>query len=146
MVAPLVDLAEQVVDELEDGTWLEEFEAVRAWIPRTDEGQLETLRLTVRAAEETVKVLNRAPLLGIESTIEIAVQQRVPSFDPTDVDPLVELTNQVADFFVGRSPGDRSDVCLERSVTVYDFELLSENNQFQSLITLKFQGIRNRVP
>ena len=69
--------------------------AGRAWLPLAELGELEQLRVTVVAVGRTVAVAARN-LLMHDHRIEVAVQQRLPSDDVTDLDPLEALVERIA--------------------------------------------------
>jgi hypothetical protein len=102
MSSKAADIATAITSQLNAGTFVESFTAVRKWAPdwNIPAGDLtdNLPRVTVAPATFGRTRLSRGNITNREVVIEVGVQRQILS-DPADVDKLVELAEQVADFF-----------------------------------------------
>ena len=77
-----------------------------------------------------------------EYAVDIGIQKKPPAIENTNLDPLVELTQQIADSFLfGKRPGN-STLVSPRIRILYLQDHLLKLHQFTSVITLTFRGWR----
>jgi len=143
----LIDAAEAVKDALNEapeGTFDQEFTAVRSYRPRYTPSQLKTLRVTVVPRGVDRSILGRRTR-RIDPVIDIGIQKKLtPPTDDTDAafsneqgDALMSLVEAIADYLDSkRLPGylDAAPVSIDND-PVWSVEELSQNNIFMSVIT-----------
>ena len=73
--------------------------------------------------------------------IDIAVQQKISSDDPSELDPLMDLVEEIIDAFDGKRLDNYSSaICvLSKNEPVFDPEHLAKLRQFTSVITLTYR-------
>lgn len=101
----IAELADAVVETLNDATFSQPFEAVRTYLPISTQQDLQTLRVTVVPLGPTVEGESRSSA-SIDLPVQIGVQKKLDSDSNDDIDPLVSLAEEIADFWLPAS-GDR---------------------------------------
>src|SRR4051812_42037220 len=89
------DIAEALVAELNATAFSRPFTAVRAYLPRYDLGEMDTLHVTVVATGRGITPAARKQL-QIDHRIDIAVQQKVVVEDTDACDALAALVAEIA--------------------------------------------------
>ena len=76
--------------------------------------------------------------------IDVAVQKKFQTGDAAELDPLMALVEEIADFFRLRRLAEYPDALWMRTenVPVYAVEHLDEFRQFTSVLTLTFRVVR----
>jgi hypothetical protein len=138
------EIAAAVVADLNAAAFSRPVTAERAYLPRFDLGEMDDLHVTVVAAGRTLLPACRV-LLQVEHRIEIAVQQRLPSENPADCDPLLALVAEIADHFAGRRLAGAPEAAWVKTEhdPLIDPTHLNELRQFTSLITLTYRTWEN---
>jgi len=141
MTAKILEIADAVVEALNTGVFSLGFTAERAYLPVLDLPGAGVLHVTVVPREDRAKLDTRSSS-SHEYAIDIGVQEKLTHVDKEHLDPLVELTQEIADFFLfGRRFGNATLVAPEIRV-LYVQDHLHQLRQFTSVITLTFRAWR----
>ena len=145
-MAVIIDIADAVVAELNGGTFSEAFTAERHYKPVFDLPEMKTLHVTVVPKGVDISAATRG-LLRHDYQIDVAVQKKLlagaGAGEATEIDGLMGLVEEIADFFKGRSLDSVSAVWVAtENAPVYSPEHISELRQFTSVLTLTFRVLR----
>lgn len=142
-MALIIDIVDEVVEELNAGAFSLPFTATRGYLPRFELGDLETLRVTVvPKGLEIVRASRDARQHDYQ--LDVAVQKKLGATDAAEIDPLMDLVEEVADYFDGRAlDTDPVARCLTvENVPIYAPEHMHEHRVFTSVLTLSFRTWR----
>jgi hypothetical protein len=139
-MAEIVAVAEAVKDALNAGTFSQPVTAERKYLPLFTLPDMKDLHVTVVPKGVTVSSLGRNRN-QYDYQVDVAVQKKLADEGPSDVDPLMSLVEEVADFFrLKRLAGYPNAVWARtENAPVYDPEHLKELRQFTSLLTFTFR-------
>ncbi|MFW6159436.1 MAG: hypothetical protein ACOC8E_08775 [Planctomycetota bacterium] len=136
----LTQIAQAVTDELNAGEFSQEFAAERAYQPLFELPDMKTLHVTVIASGITIHRASRG-LIQHDYRIEIGVQKKFAKDDATELDPLMDLVEEVADFLratrlaaVSRAPCVRIE-----NEPIYSQDHMEQFRQFTSVLTLTYR-------
>jgi len=134
-MAMIADIAGAVVTALNGHTFSQPFTAARAYLPVFDLKDMKDLRVTVVPRGVEMTTAGRG-LAASDIQIDVAVQKKLSGADNAEIDALMGLVQEIADFVrsTGRF-GDGSWVRTE-NVPIYSPEHLGELRQFTSVLTL----------
>jgi len=137
-MAMIADIAGAVVTALNGHTFSQPFTAARAYLPVFDLKDMKDLRVTVVPRGVEMSTAGRG-LAASDIQIDVAVQKKLASADNAEIDALMALVQEIAEFIrsTGRF-GDGSWVRTE-NVPIYSPEHLGELRQFTSVLTLSFK-------
>ena len=140
MSSQVATVAAAVVTALNAGTFVSAFTAERKYLPAVT---LETLAdaLKVYVVPRT-RVLERASRAVVEKDlrVDVAIMKRFGTTDPTDIDPLMELSEQIADFFVpGALSGTDAFFVRAEQDPIIDYEKLATDRVFMGVVSLTFR-------
>lgn len=146
MAATIVLIAQEVVDELNEGGFSRGFTAKRGYLPIFDLKEMSGLHVTVVPASKTTEIENKKWKRG-DYGIFVSVQQRVcvdsgEQFDKKEIDDLVALTEDIESRFFFKKlefSGNTAWCVATANEPVYSAEHLEEKIQFTSVITLTFR-------
>ena len=97
-MATFTDIAEAVKDELNGHDFSQEFEAVRLYQPLFELPEMKTLRVTVVPRGVEMQVSSRS-LVQHDYQVDVAVQKKFDTDEAVELDPLMALVEEIADFF-----------------------------------------------
>ena len=140
-MAVIIDIADAVVTELNGGTFSQAFTAERHYKPVFELPEMKTLHVTVVPKGIETRLATRG-LLQHDYQIDVAVQKKLSAgaADNAEIDALMGLVEEIADFFKGRNLDSAGAVWVATENTpVYSPEHLSELRQFTSVLTLTFR-------
>lgn len=141
MTAQILTLADEVVTRLNSHGFGRPFTAERGYLPTFELPDLNVLRVTVVPKEDQGRLDTRRSS-SHELTLDLGIQQKPATFDHAALDPLVALTQEIADFFLfGQSPAGTSLIAPTIRVLFLP-EHLQKFRQFTSVVTLGFRGWR----
>jgi hypothetical protein len=142
-MATITDIADAVVAELNGHTFSQSLTAVRYYRPVFDLGEMQTLHVSVVPKGVTIERADRSRN-QYDFAIDVAVQKKFSSGDAAELDPLMALVEEIADFFRLRRLAAYPDAVWVRTdnVPVYAPEHLEEFRQFTSVLTLTFRVVR----
>lgn len=142
-----ITLAEAVKDKLNADTFSQDFTATRAYLPRFEVPDLETLRVTVVLGPFSGETISRA---DDQETymIDVGIQKKVDIYDNDVVDPLLYLVDQIKEAFRAYSLGTDPDaICMSRQTVpgsdgLYAPQDMAEMGVFTSVLRLEFLLVR----
>lgn len=139
-------IANAVVTELNGapaGTFDQVFTAARHYRPQFDLAELKTLRVSVVPKGIGITGLMRNANQH-DVAIDVAVQKKVNPTDTAELDGLMLLTEQIAEFFRLRRLAALPEALWAKTdnVPVYSPEHLEQKQVFTSVLTLTFRVVR----
>lgn len=142
----ITTIAEAVVTELNGvpaGTFDQAFTAARHYRPQFDLAELKTLRVSVVPRSIDITGLMRNANQH-DVAIDVAVQKKVNPADTAELDALMLLTEQIAEFFRLRRLAGLPEALWTKTdnVPVYSPEHLEQKQVFTSVLTLTFRVVR----
>ena len=135
-----VQVAQAVTDALNGPMFSMPFTAQRVALPAFTLEEMRTLHVTVVPREIASSILDRARDED-EIKVDVAVQKKVASAAVGEVDPLLALVQEVADFLNRRSMGVATWKRTENK-PVYAPDHLREKQQFTSVLTVTYRLVR----
>lgn len=142
MSSVLIQLAQAVADELQQGSFSQPITAKRGYLPRVDRDELASLRVTVVPAAQVWERVSRSESQE-DHTIDVAIQRSVDPDDASGIDALMALVQEVADHFNGAVTDSPRAVCIGiESEPVYSPDHLEKLHVFTSVLSLTFRIIR----
>ena len=141
MAAEILNLADAIVTDLNDHAFSQPFTAARGYLPTFELPELGDLKVTVVPKEDEGKLDTRSSSLH-DYSIDIGIQKKPPTIDNGALDPLMLLTQEVADFFLfGMRPSGATLFSNDIRI-LYLQDHLHKLRQFTSVITLSFRSWR----
>jgi hypothetical protein len=135
-----VQVAQAVTDALNAHEFSTPFTVQRVALPVFTLEEMQTLHVTVVPREVASSVLDRARDED-EVKVDVAVQKKVASAAVEEVDPLLALVQEIADFLNRTAMGDATWKKTENK-PVYAPEHLREKQQFTSVLTVTYRLVR----
>jgi hypothetical protein len=126
------------------GDFVSTFTAVRKWTPSfTQEDMAAAICVCVIPFEETGDAVSRAGVCQLEDKVDVAILRKVPTAEPSDVDPLVALLQQLGDYFKDNDLGSgRGEHWTKTQLSLFDEDQLRQKLVYFGLATLTFTGVR----
>ena len=141
-MSTITDIAEAVKDELNGHSFSQPLTASRQYQPLFDLKDMAELHVTVVPHAVDVQSLSRS-LHRYDCEVHVAVQKKFTEQSDDELDPLMNLVEEVMDFFRLRKLADVDATCVGiANVPVYASEHMAELRQFTSLVTLTFRVMR----
>lgn len=141
-MAAWVQLLDAVVTELNIGGFSQPFTAARHYLPKFDLKDTASLVVAVAPRSFAVEIVSRErdeETLGID----IGVLKRLASEAAGEVDPLVNLVQELKERFRAKSFPSPAAVCTEIVIDpLYDLDFLDQKRQFVSVLQLNWTLIR----
>jgi len=139
----LTEIAEAVKDELNGHDFSQEFEAVRLYQPLFELPEMKTLHVTVVSRGVEMQVSSRT-LVQHDYGIDVAVQKKFDTDEAVELDPLMALVEEIADFFRLRRLEAAPEAAWIKTENnpVYSQEHMEQFRQFTSVVTLTFRVLR----
>ena len=136
-MAVILDTADAVVALLNAGEFSQQFTAERLYLPLFELPDMATLHVTVVPKAVAIAGLSRI-VSQREFKIDVAVQQKGDETAET-IDPLVDLVEEIVDYFQSRRLASPNVICTGVDVKpIYSQEHMHELRQFTSVLTLTF--------
>jgi len=142
-MAVITDISDAVVVQLNAGTFGQPFTAERAFLPVFELSYLKSVRVTVVPKGVTIIPGGRSHNQH-DYAIDVAVQKKLDAADNAEIDPLVTLVDEIADFFrLKRLESYPGAIWLKtENEPVYSQEHLDQLRQFTGLLTFTFRVMR----
>jgi len=142
-MATITEIAEAVKDELNGHGFSQEFEAVRLYQPLFELPEMKTLHVTVAPHGVEMQVSSRS-LVQHDCGVDVAVQKKFDTAEAVELDPLMALVEEIADFFRLRRLEAAPDAVWVKTENspVYSQEHMEQFRQFTSVVTLTFRVLR----
>jgi len=142
-MALISEIADAVVGELNGGEFSQEFTAARRYLPLFDLQELKDLHVTVVPRGVAITGLARG-VNQHDVQIDVAVQKKLETEGSDEIDPLMALVEEIADFFRLRRLASYSNAVWVKTenTPIYSQEHLGQMRQFTSVLTLTFRVAR----
>jgi len=143
-VSIIIDIAEEVAAEINAQAWsVPTLVAWRYYRPLFDLKKMSDLHVTVVPRGWTSETLDRARSQE-DHQVDVAVQQKFARSEIVDLDPLMSLVQEIADYFLRRRLAHYEDaVCIKvENSPAYIPQHIEEMRQFTSVLTLTFRVCR----
>jgi len=142
----ITTIADAIVTELNaapSGTFAQPFTAARHYRPQFDLAELKTVRVSVVPKGIAITGLMRSANQN-DVSVDVAVQKKVTEGDTAELDGLMLLTEQIADFFRLRRLTALPEALWTKTdnVPVYSPEHLETKQVFTSVLTFTFRVVR----
>jgi hypothetical protein len=139
----IAEIAQAVTDELNASALLPGVTAVRSYAPQYELPEMDILHVTVVPKGLTVAAAGRS-VNQYDCQVDIAVQKRFQTDALAELDPLLALAEEIADFFRLRrlSAFPAAAWIKTEHNPVFAPEHMRELRQFTSVITLTFRTVR----
>ena len=142
MPAAIVQLADAVVADLNAATFSQPFTAQRSYLPRWKLEELATIRVTVVPKDDVGERASRAQWQE-DYQLDVAVQQRLGASETAQMDALVLLGQELADYFKSRNPaGDLATLVAVAFAPLFDPDHLEKHKTLTTVLNLTFRGWR----
>ena len=134
-MSTIADIADAVVTELNGHSFSQPFTAARAYLPVFDLKEMKDLHVTVVPKGLELSTAGRG-LAQSDVQIDVAVQKKLASADNAEIDALMGLVQEIAEFI--RATGRFGDAVWVKTenLPIYSPEHLGELRQFTSVLTL----------
>jgi hypothetical protein len=137
-----VEVADSVVAELNAATLSQTFEAQRLYRPQFDAAQLKTLRVSVVPKKIEIATASRGSN-QYDVSIDVAVQKKLDSDANDAIDPLMQLVEEIGEFFRLRPLASVAAAWIKtENAPIYALEHLEQQRVFTSVLTLTFRTVR----
>ena len=144
MNADILQIIDAVVTELNAHTFSQPFTSERGYLPTFDLPEMSQLKVTVVPKEDDGKLDTRASSTH-DYAIDIGIQKKPPNIDNAELDPLMLLTQEIADHFLFGKQAAGATLISPTVRILYLQEHLQKLRQFTSVVTLTFRGWRQPV-
>ena len=138
----ITTIAQAVADLLNAHEFSAPFNAERVALPEFDLADMQDLHVTVVPRQVESAVLDR----GSDShdvKVDVAVQRKVASVANEEIDPLMALVREIADYLNRRPlPSVGAIWRKTENAPVYSPEHLREMRQFTSVLTVTYRVVR----
>jgi len=142
MPAAIVQLADAVVADLNAATFSQSFTAQRSYLPRWKLEELATIRVTVVPKDDVGERASRAQWQE-DYQLDVAIQQRLGANETAQMDALVLLGQELADYFKSRNPaGDLATLVAVAFAPLFDPDHLEKHKTLTTVLNLTFRGWR----
>lgn len=138
--AAILTLADAVVADLNATQFSVPVQAQRGYLPTFELPEMDRLQVTVVPRQDDGRLDTRESSAH-EYQLDIGVQQKPKKLDNAHLDPLVLLTQEIADHFRFGRVGHASLVSPKVRI-LYLQEHLQKFHQFTAVVTLSFKGSR----
>jgi len=142
-MALIVDIADAVVTELNAGTFSQTFRAARHYRPQFRLEEMKDLHVTVVPKGVEATTVSRSGV-QYDISVDVAVQKKLEKETNTDLDPLMNLAEEIANFFRLRRLTQYPGASWLRSENdpAWSPGHLEELGQFTSVLTLTFRVVK----
>jgi hypothetical protein len=134
-MALIADIAEAVVTALNGHTFSQPFTAARAYRPVFDLKDMTDLHVTVVPKGVELTTAGRG-LAQSDVQIDIGVQKKLAAGDNAEIDSLVGLVQEIAEFVRATGRFGEAAWVKTENTPIYSQEHLAELRQFTSVLTL----------
>mgnify|MGYP005845908079 CR=1 FL=1 len=139
----ITDIADAVVAELNDAVLSMPITAVRHYVPSFALPDMQSLRVSVVPKGVVITPTDRNRNTH-DVQIDVAVQKKFEQGDAAEIDPLLTLVEEIADFFRLRQLTEYPNAHWIKTEhkPIYAQDHWDELRQFTSILTLTFRVVR----
>ena len=142
----ITNIADAVKDELNGATeFAMPFEAERHYKPVFDLQDMATLHVTVVPSAMSIQATTRSSFQH-DVQLDVAIQKKFADGDNAELDALMDLVEQIADFLKQRQlAGFAGAIWLKaENAPIYAAEHIDQFRQFTSILTLTYRVLRQQ--
>lgn len=137
-----IQVSDAVVAELNAGDFSQEFEAQRFYRPQFDAAELKTLRVSVVPKKIEIAIAGRGSN-QYDIGVDVAVQKKLDSDTNAEIDPLMQLVEEIGEFFKQRSLASIAATWIKtENAPIFGMEHLDQDRVFTSVLTLTFRMVK----
>ena len=142
-MSEIIDIADAVVEELNAGSYSQSFTAERHYLPELKLTETEDLHVLVVPAVIEMGQPARNALL-YDYSIDVGILKKLQAADADEVDPLVDLVQEIADSLRLKRLTEYPDAAWVRAVNepVFVREHFDDLRQFTSVLRLTYRLMR----
>lgn len=141
-MALITDIADAVVDALNDHAFSQDFDAERLYLPTFELTDMDVLHVTVGMRSIETTAAARGGVTEKEIKIDVAVQKKLKEIEKnSETDDLMDLVEEIIDFLNPIGMFSTARCHLIENNPVYLPEHMSRLRQFTSVITLSLKVI-----
>jgi hypothetical protein len=142
-VAVTVDIADALVAELNAGSFSQPLAAARHYAPAFDLKEMTELHVSVVPKGIVIAGSDRSRNTH-DVQIDLGVQKKFTTGDAAEIDPLMTLVEEIADFFRLRPLASFPNAhwIKTENKPIYSQEHWDEQRQFTSILTFTFRVVR----
>lgn len=139
----ILQVADSVVARINGAALSREVAAERLYVPNFELTEMKTLRVSVVPSELKIGPHDRTTS-RYHAKVDVAVQQKFEAGSNAEIDPLVSLSEEIADLFrLQRLPSLPAARCTEVEIPVlYSAESWEQMRLFTSVMTLTFMFVK----
>ena len=142
MPAAITQLADAIVADLNDHTFSQAFQAQRTYLPRWKLEELSTIRVSVVPKDDVGERASRTQWQE-DYQVDVAIQQKLGANESEQMDALILLGQELADFFKSRNPtGNLATLIAVAFAPLFDPEHFENHKTLTTVINLTFRGWR----
>lgn len=142
MPAVIVQIADAIVADLNDQDFSLEFTAERTYLPRYKTEDLEQVRVSVVPKDDVGQRASRAQWQQ-DYKIDLAIQQKLGDDEQAQMDALILLGQELADYFKEQNlAGDLAVLTECGYAPLFDPEHLEKHKTLTTVLNLTFRGWR----
>ena len=133
-------LADSLVASLNAREFSQPLTAQRGYLPKFDLQEMQELHATVVPKQVVSQFADRGRS-QFEYDIDVGVQKKLQSLEAEEIDPLVALSEEIADQFRGKRLESYPEaICSKATIApVYAQDHLDQLRQFTSVVTLTYR-------
>ena len=142
-MAVITDIADAIVAELNAATFSQPVTAARHYLPQFELKEMQSLHVTVVPKAVVLASSDRSRGQG-DYSVDVAVQKKFETETNPELDPLMNLVEEIADHFRGRRLASYPNAAwlkTEQNV-LYAPEHIDELRQFTSVLTFTYRVLR----
>jgi hypothetical protein len=142
-MAVAIDIADAVVAELNAGSFSQPLTALRHYVPSFDLKEMTELHVSVVPKGLVIAGADRSRNAH-DVQIDLGVQKKFTTGDAAEIDPLMTLVEEIADFFRLRPLASYPNAhwIKTENKPIYSQEHWEELRQFTSVLTFTFRVVR----
>ncbi len=142
MPAAITQLADAIVADLNDHTFSQAFQAQRTYLPHWKLEELSTIRVSVVPKDDVGERASRTQWQE-DYQVDVAIQQKLGANESEQMDALILLGQELADFFKSRNPtGNLATLIAVAFAPLFDPDHLENHKTLTTVINLTFRGWR----
>lgn len=142
MPAVIIQIADAVVTDLNGHTFSRPFTALRTYLPRYKLEDLANVQVSVVPKDDVGQRASRSQWQQ-DYKLDVAVQQKLGSDEQTQMDELLLLGQELADYFKDHNPTGNPAVLIECGFApLFDPDHLEKHKTLTTVLNLTFRGWR----
>lgn len=139
MASIVKEVADAIASELEQGSFSKPIDVRRKYIPSLDLRDVEGVVVTVVPRQNETTNADRSRMSN-DVGVDVAVQRKVSGVNPADIDPLLDLVQEITDFLTRLRLAAVPSASWKRIVNapIYAPDHLNGKQLFTSVIAITY--------